>query len=301
MPSPPAPPPAADPPAVAPDRAAVFGRERRQLLAVAFRILGSDADAQDVVQEAWLRYAGADLGGVRNVAAWLTTVVTRLCLDVLRRARESPCAPAELPETGRPGPGGHPEEAALLAGELTAAFVLLLDELTPQQRVALVLHDVFGSPFAEVGHVLGTSAGSAKKLASRARERLRRPQPVRPPGAGAARAVVEAFLRAARSGDVDGLVAVLDPDVIRTADPQALAPGTALRVQGVRQVVAETRALRARAGRARVVSIDGRPGIAVASAAGLHSALLIAVVGGRITHYDVVADPRRLALLHIED
>jgi hypothetical protein len=174
--------------------------------------------------------------------------------------------------------------------------VLLLDELTPQQRVALVLHDVFGSPFAEVGHVLGTSPGSAKKLASRARERLRRPRPDRPAGAAAARAVVEAFLLAARSGDVDGLVAVLDPDVIRTADPQV-----ALRVQGVRRVVAETRALRARAGRARVVSIDGRPGIAVASEAGLHSALVIAVVGGRITHYDVVADPRRLALLHIED
>jgi RNA polymerase sigma-70 factor, ECF subfamily len=282
------------------DRASTFARERPQLLAVAFRILGSEADAQDVVQDAWIRCAAADLTGVRNVAAWLTTVVTRLCLDLLRRSRERPCAPDELPEAGGAG-RDDPEGAALLAGELTAALVVLLDELTPQQRVALVLHDVFGSPFAEVGHVLGTSAGSAKKLASRARQRLRRSHPGPPVAAGPARAVVEAFLRAARGGDVDGLVAVLDPDVTRTADPQALAAGAALRVRGVRAVVAETRAMRARAGRARVVSIDGRPGIAVASAAGLHSALVVTVVGDRITHYDVVADPRRLALLHIED
>jgi RNA polymerase sigma factor (sigma-70 family) len=294
MPSPPSPSPVID------DRTATFRRERPQLLAVAFRILGSDADAQDVVQDAWIRYAGADLTGVRNVAAWLTTVVTRLCLDVLRRSRERPCAPAELPETGDADPAG-PEDAALLAGELTAALVLLLDELTPQQRVALVLHDVFGSPFAEVGPVLGTSAAAAKKLASRARQRLRRSRPVASDSPGAARKVVEAFLLAARGGDVDGLVAVLDPGVTRTADPQALAPGVALRVRGVRQVVAETRAMRARAGRARVVSLDGRPGIAVASGTGLHSALVLTVVGGRITHYDVVADPRRLALLHVED
>jgi RNA polymerase sigma factor (sigma-70 family) len=282
------------------DRTSTFRRERVQLLAVAFRILGSDADAQDVVQEAWIRYAGADLAGVHNVAAWLTTVVTRLCLDVLRRSRARPFAPAELPEPAGAG-SADPEGAALLAGELTAALVLLLDELTPPQRVALVLHDVFGSSFAEVGRVLGTSTGSAKQLASRARQRLRRPRPAGRAGAEADRAVVEAFLRAAQDGDVDGLIAVLDPDVIRTADPQALPVGAALRVRRVRQVVAEARAMRAAARRAQVVSIDGRPGIAVPSATRLRIALLVVVGGGRITHYDVVADPRRLARLHLED
>jgi RNA polymerase sigma factor (sigma-70 family) len=282
------------------DRTGTFRRERAQLLAVAFRILGSDADAQDVVQEVWIRYAGADLTGVHNVAAWLTTVVTRLCLDVLRRSRERPFAPAELPEPAGAGPA-DPEGAALLAGELTAALVLLLDELTPPQRVALVLHDVFGSSFAEVGRVLGTSTGSAKQFASRARQRLRRSRPAGRVGAGADRAVVEAFLRAAQDGDVDGLIAVLDPDVTRTADPQVLPAGAALRVRGVRQVVAEARAMRPAARRARVVSIDGRPGIAVPSATGLRIALLVVVGRGRITHYDVVADPRRLARLHLED
>ncbi|MEV0055466.1 sigma-70 family RNA polymerase sigma factor [Saccharopolyspora shandongensis] len=280
------------------DRDEVFHRERPHLLAVAFRLLGSEADAQDVVQEAWIRYLRADVDGVENLPAWLTTVVTRLCLDLLRRSREVPQEPADMPEPA--DPVGGPEEVALLAGDLSEAITILLDQLTPPQRVALILHDVFGTPFDEVAHVLGTTPGSAKKLASRARARVR-PASAADADPGAARHVVAAFLKAAQQGDIDGLVAVLHPEVTRTADPQALPPGAELRVRGARTVVDETRALRANARRARVASINGRPGIAVMADHGPRLALLFRIAAGRIVHYDVVADPARIARLHITD
>ncbi|NKZ03455.1 sigma-70 family RNA polymerase sigma factor [Actinomadura latina] len=275
--------------------AAVFDRERSHLLAVAFRILGSDADAQDVVQEAWTRYARADVGEIRNAQAWLTTVVTRLCLDVLRRSRESPRRPEDLPEVAG---GEDPEEVALLASELTAAFTVVVEELTPPQRVALILHDVFGSPFEEIAHILGTTVGSAKKLASRARGRVRHSEWPDVESSDAQR-VVNAFMKAAQQGDIDGLVEVLHPDVTATADPQALRPGAAQRVNGRTAVIEETRVMRAAAQQARLVVIDGRPGIAVGP--GPLAALVFHIAGGLIVHYDVIADPRRLALLHIED
>ncbi|MFD0688127.1 sigma-70 family RNA polymerase sigma factor [Actinomadura fibrosa] len=275
----------------------VFQRERPRLLAVAFRILGSDADAQDVVQEAWTRFARADVDSIQNVQAWLTTVVTRLCLDVLRRTHELPQRPDELP---LPESGNEPEEVVLLAGELTEALKVVLDELTPPQRVALVLHDVFGTPFEEVAHILDTTPGSAKKLASRARGRLRQADGAARES-GEARHVVEAFLRAAQQGDIDGLIRVLDPSVTRTADPQALPDGAPQRLRGAQAVIGETRALRSSAERARLAAIDGRPGITVRADGELRAALVFHIAGGRIVHYDVVADPRRLTLLDIED
>ncbi|MGW5879622.1 sigma-70 family RNA polymerase sigma factor [Nocardiopsis terrae] len=286
-----------------PDRTAVFHHQRPHLLAVAFRILGSDADAQDVVQEAWIRYAHADTGGIRNVPAWLTTVVTRLCLDFLRRARECPREPEELDLESADG-GDGPEEVALLAGELTEAFAVVLGELTPSQRVALVLHDVFGVPFEEVAYVLGTTPGAARKLASRARGCVRRTvaAPTGPGGgscSGGARQVADAFLRAARQGDVDALLRLLAPGVTRTADPHVLPPGAAQRLVGARAVIRETRLLSTNARRARAATIDGRPGIVVRSARELRAALVLHVEDGRIVHYDVIADPRRLALLRL--
>lgn len=276
------------------ERAAVFGRERSHLLAVAFRILGSDADAQDVVQEAWTKYVRVDVGEIRNTQAWLTTVVTRLCLDLLRRSREYPRQPEELPEAAG---GEDPEEVALLAAELTAAFTVVVEELTPPQRVALILHDVFGAPFEEIGRILGTTPGSAKKLASRARGRVRHSEWPDAESTEAHR-VVTAFMKAARQGDIDGLVEVLHPDVTRTADPQVLRPGALQRVTGRRAVIEETGAMRASAQRARLVLIDGQPGIAVGP--GPLAALVFHIVDGLIVHYDVIADPRRLALLRIE-
>lgn len=276
------------------ERGAVFDRERSHLLAVAFRILGSDADAQDVVQEAWTKYVRADVEEIRNTQAWLTTVVTRLCLDLLRRSREYPRQPEDLPDTAG---GENPEEVALLAAELTAAFTVVVQELTPPQRVALILHDVFGAPFEEIGHILGTSAGSAKKLASRARGRVRHSEWPDVESSEAHR-VVSAFMKAAQQGDIDGLVEVLHPDVTRTADPQVLRPGASQRVHGRKAVIEETGAMRASARRARLVLVDGQPGIAVG--AGPLAALVFHVVDGLIVHYDVIADPQRLALLHIE-
>ncbi|SNT56359.1 RNA polymerase sigma-70 factor, ECF subfamily [Actinomadura meyerae] len=278
------------------DQAAAFDRERPHLLAVAFRILGSDADAQDVVQDAWTRYVRADPAEIRNTQAWLTTVVTRLCLDVLRRSRETPRSPEELPAGAA---GEDPEDVALLAAELTAAFTVVVEELTPPQRVALILHDVFGAPFEEIAHILDTTPGSAKKLASRARGRVRR---TGWPDAESREAdrVVTAFMKAARQGDIDGLVEVLHPDVVRTADPQVLRPGAPQRVEGITAVVEETRLMRPAALRARLARIDGRPGIAVGPG-DPRAVLVFHIAGGLIVRYDVVADPRRLALLHIEE
>jgi RNA polymerase sigma factor (sigma-70 family) len=282
-------------------RLEVFRAERPHLLAVAFRILGSDADAQDAVQETWIRFGRADIEHVRNLPAWLTTVVTRLCLDVLRRSREQPLEPAQLPKTPTRGEP-DPEESALLASELTTAFTVVLEELTPPQRVALILHDVFGMPFDEVAHVLGTTPGSAKKLASRARGRVRRHEPVTPVGEPAeARRVVGAFLRAAQQGDLDALVRLLDPGVTRTADPQALPAGAPQLVRGASAVVAETQALRANAQLAAPATIDGRPGIVVRTDHGVRTALVFEVRAGRIVHYDVISDPQRLRRLTIEE
>ena len=203
-------------------------------------------------------------------------------------------------------PDAGPEEAALLADELTAAFAIVLEELTPHQRVALTLHDVFGIPFDEVAHVLGTSVGSAKKLASRARQRLR--QQVGPTARGTAadepapaRHVVQAFLTAAQSGDTGALLRVLAPNALRTADPQALPAGAPQRLEGAQAIVAETGALRAKAERAHLAVVDGRAGIVVD--AGLHLEQVLVLVfhlgDGCIASYDVIADPRRLARLHI--
>lgn len=280
------------------ERLATFERERSHLLSVAFRILGSDSEAEDAVQETWIKYGHADTSHVQNVSAWLTTVVAKLCLDTLRRRRDVPLEPADS-LSAPAGRGDEPEELALLASELTEAFLIVLDELTPPQRVALVLHDVFGATFDEIAHVLGTTAGSAKKLASRARGHLRQRTDAPAGNVKEAQRVVEAFLNAAQQGDTARLVTLLDPSVVRTADPQALPHGEAQRIRGVGAVVTETHALRANARRAHVASIDGRPGIVALSGLELQAALVFHIAGGRIVQYDVIADPQRLALLHI--
>ncbi len=280
------------------DRTAVFERERAHLRSVAFRLLGSDSDAEDAVQETWIRYQRTDTSDVGNVPAWLTTVVSRLCIDHLRRHREVPHEPADFLGGSTPTQE-EPEAVALLAGELATAFTVVLEELSPPQRVALTLHDVFGYPFEEVAHVLGTSEGYAKKLASGARQRVRGRVGPTAGDTAEARRVVEAFLVAAQQGDTDGLLRLLAPGVVRTADAQAVPAGVALRIAGARAVVAETRALQANAQHARLATVDGRPAIAVRTDKGLQAVLVFHLVGGRIAGYDVIAHPRRLALLQV--
>ena len=280
-----------------PERVATFERERFHLLSVAFRILGSQPDAEDIVQETWIRFCRADLTDLHNVSAWLTTVSTRLCVDVLRRRRELPQETTELPEDSN----DKPEETVLLADELTSAFVVVLDELTPPQRVALVLHDAFGVPFEEIAHILATTPGSAKKLASRARGRVRRRGVTPVEDHTKARAVVEAFLHAAQEGDTDRLIALLDPNVVRLADAQALPPGGSRRIQGAEAVAAEIRGLQSNALRAQVALIDDRPGIVCFDGSDIQTAIVMRTDGDRLVQYDVMADPHRIALLNIKE
>jgi RNA polymerase sigma-70 factor (ECF subfamily) len=253
------------------------------------------------VQEAWLRYDRADTSGVGNLRGWLTTVVSRVCLDALRsRAsrREQP-AGWEFPE--RDGGGPDPQEEAQLADSVGRALLVVLDRLGPAERVALVLHDVFGLPFGDVGAVLQRSPDAAKKLAGRARRKVRVPSDELTADLAAHRRVVEAFLDAVRRGDLDALLAVLAPDVVRRADPIALPPGAAAVVRGASEVAAQARALSPRRARhARTALVDGAVGAVVVSPAGrLAAVLTFTIEDGRITAYEVIADPARLARLDV--
>jgi RNA polymerase sigma factor (sigma-70 family) len=278
-----------------------FEEHRAHLRAVAQRLLGSAAEADDAVQEAWLRYDRADTSGVGNLRGWLTTVVARVCLDALRsRAsrREQPVG-WELPE--RAGGGPDPQEEAQLADSVGRALLVVLDRLAPAERVALVLHDVFGLPFADVGAVLQRSPDAAKKLAGRARRKVRVPSDELTADLAANRRVIETFLDAVRRADLDAMLAVLAPDVVRRADPIALPRGAATLVRGAREVAAEARALSPRRARhAQAALVDGAVGAIVVSPAGrLAAALTFRIADGRITAYEVIADPARLARLDV--
>ncbi|GAA1004971.1 RNA polymerase sigma 70 [Streptomyces sp. F-3] len=273
--------------------------ERRGLLrAVAYRMLGSLGEADDAVQETWLRLSRTGADGIENLSGWLTTVVSRVCLDMLRsRAarREEPYGD-EPPE----GAGGRvPEEEAVLADSVGLALLVVLDTLSPLERVAFVLHDLFAVPFDRIAHIVDRSQPAAKKLASRARRKVRGA----PVSSGAElerhRTVVEAFLSAARGGDLGALLDVLAPDVVRRADPAALPAGAPTELRGARAVARGTIALRERARFAAVALVDGRVGAVVAPRGRLLSALRIGVEDGRIASYEVVAAPERLRLLRL--
>lgn len=273
-----------------------FEEHRAHLRAVAQRLLGSAAEADDAVQEAWLRYSRTDTGGVGNLRGWLTTVTARICLDALRsRAsrREQP-AGWELPD--RDGGAPDPQEVAQLADSVGRALLVVLERLGPAERVAFVLHDVFGLPFADIGAVLQRSPDAAKKLAGRARRKVRLPPDELPPDLDGHRRVVEAFLDAVRRADLDALLAVLAPDVERRCDPIALPRGAAAVLRGAREVAAEARVLSPRRARhAEPALVDGAVGAVVVSPAGrLVAALTFTIADGRITAYEVVADPARL-------
>jgi RNA polymerase sigma factor (sigma-70 family) len=288
-----------------------FESHRGHLRAVAYRLLGSRAEADDAVQEAWLRLHRADTGAVENMGGWLTTVVSRVCLDMLRSRgsrREEPSRDPEpevhLDHAARPDPEGE----ALLADAVGPALLVVLDALTPAERLAFVLHDVFAVPFDEIAPIVDRSPAAARQLASRARRRVRGAHAGTPADRGLDRRgeVVDAFLAAARDGDLDRLVAVLDPDVVLRADAAAVdaatanlaagAPPLAPRVQGA-QTVARTFAGRART--ARRALVDGTVGAAWAPEGRLRAVFAFTIVDGSITAVEVVADPVRLAQLHV--
>ncbi|WP_280243844.1 sigma-70 family RNA polymerase sigma factor [Nocardia abscessus] len=277
-----------------------FESLRGHLHAVAYRMLGSPTEADDAVQETWLRLTRHDIEDVRNLPGWLTTVVSRICLDMLRtRAarREDPLDdPSRLDDGAEEN---EPEREAVLIESVGRALLVVLDRLGPDERVAFVLHDLFAGPFDRIGPIVGRTTPTTKKLASRARQRVRGDHAAGTAELAAQRHVVDAFLGAARTGDLDGLLAVLAPDVVRTADAAALPPGLATTVRGASTVAAETVLLRKRSQVATLALVDGHPGIVVAPHGRLLLALTVTVRGDRVAGYRVIADPARLRELSI--
>jgi RNA polymerase sigma factor (sigma-70 family) len=272
-----------------------FEAERARLRGLAFRMLGSAAEADDAVQEAWLRLNRVD--SVDNLAAWLTTVVSRVCLDVLRSRKARREDPFDVvPELAADtDPAGEVE----LADSVGRALLVVLDALGPAERIAFVLHDLFAVPFERIAPVLDRTPVAAKKLASRARQRVRGTSPLPPADQTRHRRVVDAFLAAARGGDLEELLDVLAPDVVRRADAAALPVGAALEARGARAVAEETQVFGKRAHFAEAALLDGAVGVVVAPRGRLLLALAVTVEGERVAAYEVIADPARLAALHV--
>ncbi|MFC9650773.1 sigma-70 family RNA polymerase sigma factor [Streptomyces sp. NPDC056937] len=295
-----------------------FETHRTRLRAVAYRMLGSVGEADDAVQESWLRLSRVDADGVGNLAGWLTTVVSRVCLDMLRSRtarREDPVG-ERLPDRieaardgggggagagggGGGGAGGDPEEEALQADSVGRALLVVLDTLGPAERIVFVLHDLFAVPFDRIAPIVERSPVTTKKLASRARHKVQGTPAAPAADLGRYRHVVEAFLAASRGGDLNALLAVLAPDVVRRADPAALPPGVATEVRGARVVAEETMVLGRRARFAEAALVNGTVGVVVAPRGRLLLALTFTIEGERITGYEVIAAPARLQRLEL--
>jgi RNA polymerase sigma factor (sigma-70 family) len=273
-----------------------FERNRPRLRAVAYRMLGSPSEADDAVQETWLRLSRATADEIDNLAAWLTTVVGRICLDMLRsRAsrREDP-----LPERGPEPVAGTvgPEQEAVLADSLGTALLVVLDTLTPTERLAFVLHDMFAVSFEDIAVVVGRSPAAARQLASRARRRVQTGSPEPSADLSRRRAIVDAFLAAARGGEMATLLALLDPDVVLRADETAARMGAQGETRGA-EVVARFFAGRAQG--ALPAEVDGLAGAVVAVEGQNRIAIGFIVLGDRIIGIDVVADPAHLDRLEL--
>jgi RNA polymerase sigma-70 factor (ECF subfamily) len=284
-----------------------FEANRGHLRAVAYRMLGSRSEAEDAVQEAWLRLNRAAARGypseVENLAGWLTTVVARVSLDMLRSRRSRREEPIEefRPEPdARGGEGNDPEHAAEMADAVGPALLVVLDTLTPAERLAFVLHDLFGVPFDEIAVILGRSSDAARQLASRARRRVRGATPAgSPPGVAdleRQREAVHAFLRASRGGDFAALLTVLDPDVVVRADATAVQMGAAPEVRGATAVL---NTFLGRAVGAQPAIIDGVAGAAWAPGGRIRAVLSFTVVDGKVAAIDLVADRERLEQLDV--
>ncbi|WP_405163790.1 sigma-70 family RNA polymerase sigma factor [Nocardia sp. NBC_01499] len=276
-----------------------FETHRGHLRAVAYRMLGSVSEADDAVQEAWLRLSRHDVGDVENLVGWLTTVVSRICLDMLRsRAarREDP-----LDELGETAYDGDPEHEAVLIDSVGRALLVVLDTLGPDERVAFVLHDLFAVPFDQIAPIVGRTTATTKKLASRARQRAHGETTATATELAEQRHVVEAFLAAARGGDLDALLAVLAPDVVRVADTAALTAGMPAVVRGAQAVAKEIVLLQRRSRMAELAMVNGAVGILVAPRGKPLLALVVTVRDDRVAAYDVIADPARLLELDLAE
>ncbi|MER6787711.1 sigma-70 family RNA polymerase sigma factor [Streptomyces sp. NPDC000658] len=273
-----------------------FEADRPHLRAVAYRMLGSLSEAEDAVQETWLRAAGADVAAVDNLSGWLTTVVGRICLNMLRSRRTRPEVPLDErpaePVVG-PGDGGDPEEEALLADAVGVALLVVLDTLAPAERLAFVLHDLFAVPFDDIAPLIERTPAATRQLTARARRRVRGGSA---PVADRARRreAVDAFLAATRAGDFEALLALLHPDVVLTADRFVVPTPQPVTMSGARTVAQSAMAATGRARFTGPALLDGRVGLVMAPQGRLRVALLFTVTPDGITGIDVVADRERL-------
>ena len=283
------------------DLADQFELHRRHLRAVAYRMLGSVAEADDAVQEAWLRLSRSDASAIVNLGGWLTTVVARVCLDMLRsrRARREDPMGVRVPEPiVSPADGPNPEQEAILADSVGLALLVVLETLTPAERLAFVLHDVFGVPFDEIAPIVNRTPTAARQLASRARRRVQG-SPVEPDvDLARQREVVSAFIAASRAGDFEALLAILDPDVVVRADFGSLAAGGA-EVRGARAVAEQAMTFRHMAPGARHAVINGAAGVVVFAGERPFAVFGVTVRAGRIAVIDILADPERLRRLDL--
>ncbi|WP_406177818.1 sigma-70 family RNA polymerase sigma factor [Streptomyces sp. NBC_00996] len=277
-----------------------FESHRSHLRAVAYRMLGSLTEADDAVQEAWLKLSRTDASRVDNLGGWLTTVVGRVCLDMLRSRRtrgEEPLAePGDAvvrmpdPVIG-PAEGIDPEQQALLADSVGLALLVVLETLTPAERLAFVLHDLFAVPFEEIAPIVGRTPAASRQLASRARRRVQGGAPAPDPDLAQQREVVDAFLAAAREGDFDALVAVLDPDVVARSEGGVTAGAIAV-ASGASSFAHLARV-------ARPALVNGAAGVVVVAEGRTVGVLAFTVVHGRIAVIDILNDPERLAGLDL--
>jgi RNA polymerase sigma-70 factor (ECF subfamily) len=277
-----------------------FEEHRPHLRAVAYRMLGSLSDADDAVQEAWLRFSRTDTSDVENLAGWLTTVTARVCLNLLRSRgtrREEPLE-THLPDpVVTPDGGVDPEQEALLADSVGLALLVVFDALSPAERLAFVLHDMFAVPFDEIAPILGRTPEAARQLASRARRRVQGSAPVPDTDLAHQRRVVDAFFAAAREGDFDGLVTLLDPDVVLRADGGVLRPALSGLVHGAEGVAARAIMFAHPAAVVRPALVNGVAGVVVTLDDRPVSVMAFTVRGGRIVTIDALADPDRLEAL----
>ena len=275
--------------------AETFEQQRPRLRAVAYRMLGSSSEADDATQETWLRVSRTDTSDVDNLGAWLTTVIARICLNVLRsraQRREQPLDFTMPDPILERDDSGNPEHQALLADSVGIALLVVLETLTPAERLAFVLHDLFAVPFDEIAGMIERSPDAARQLASRARRRIRGQAPAPDPDIVRQREVVDAFFAAARDGSFEALIAILHPDVVFRADGLAPAP---IVLVGAETVARNARMFGPTSPSFRPVLVNGGAGVLLVEDGRLKSITAFTVVGGRILAIDVLADPARLS------
>src|SRR5947207_3397853 len=279
-----------------------FEENRGHLRAVAYRMLGSLSEADDAVQEAWLRLIRSPASGIENLGGWLTTVVARVCLDMLRsrKSRREESIDAHMAEPiANSRAGDDPEQEALLADSVGLALLVILDRLTPAERLAFVLHDVFAVPFEEIATILERTPEAARQLASRARRRVQGTDPAPGVSRTEQREVVDAFLAALRRGDIEGLVSVLDPDVLVKVDEAGGRPGAPREIRGARNWAKGAVAFSQAARFAEAALVDGAVGAVFAPDGKLFSVLSFTITDGKIVQVHVITDPAQLQKLDL--